>query len=209
MAADTQAVQAIANQQTVAAGRILFVGRLVEKKGLAVLLDAIRLLPSGRIELNVVGDGPLRAELERQASGLPVSFLGGLSASELAQQYGQAEIVVFPSVRALSGDQDGLPVALLEAMAAGCAVVGTDLPGLRDAIQDGISGLLVPSGNAKALASALHQAMADPVGRAKLGRGAKARSLDYSVDVIGDQYIALLDQVRSRYPRSGPDGDQR
>ena len=99
-------------------GRLLFVGRLVEKKGLAVLLEALRTLP-GAWSLDVAGDGPLRAELERRAEGLPVRFLGQTSTSDLARAYAACEVLVAPSVPAASGDQDGLPVALLEAMSAG------------------------------------------------------------------------------------------
>lgn len=175
--------------------RLLFVGRLVEKKGLAVLLDALRDLPEGSVTLTVVGDGPLRSELETRAEGLPVRFLGQLGRAELVPEYLCHDVVVVPSVLASSGDQDGLPVALLEAMGAGCAVVAADLPGLNEAIVDGVSGILVPSGDAAALGAALRALSADPVRRESMGIAASARAEGYSVGATGEAYRQLLASV--------------
>jgi colanic acid/amylovoran biosynthesis glycosyltransferase len=178
-------------------GRILFVGRLVEKKGVSVLLEALRLLGEAGYDLRVVGDGPLRSQLTSESSGLPVELVGVLGREALAAEFGAASIAVFPSVPAASGDQDGLPVSLLEAMSAGCAVVASDLPGLRDAVEDGLSGLLTAPGSAEELAAALRRLLGDPELCAKLGRAAATRSESFSVDVIGGRYVALLDEVRS------------
>ncbi len=203
MGADTTGIRATASQESCVPGRLLFVGRLVEKKGLAVLLEALRELDSSGIELRVVGDGPLRAKLTERAAGLPVKFVGALQRTELAREYGAADVVVFPSVPAASGDQDGLPVALLEAMAAGCSVVASDLPGLRDAIRDGESGLLVAPGDSHALAATLRELLADAGHRRRLGAMAVKRSERYSVSSIGARYLALLDDIGSgRQPRS-------
>jgi colanic acid/amylovoran biosynthesis glycosyltransferase len=179
-------------------GRILFVGRLVEKKGVSVLLKALRLLDETGYDLRVVGDGPLRSQLTRESSGLPASFVGVLGREALAAEFGAAAIAVFPSVPAVSGDQDGLPVALLEAMSTGCAVVASDLPGLRDAVEDGQSGLLTKSGSAEELATALGRLLRDPQLCDQLGRAAAIRAESFSVDAIGGRYVALLDEVRAR-----------
>ncbi len=89
--------------------RLLFVGRLVPKKGLTFPLDALRQLPSGlQWKLIVVGDGPLRNELENDAQGLSVEFVGVQSRSELRRTYANSDILITPSVPADSGDQDGL-----------------------------------------------------------------------------------------------------
>ena len=178
------------------AGRILLVGRLVEKKGIAVLLAALRGLDGSGYDLRIAGDGPLRAELESAAAGLPVTFLGAVGRAEIARECAEAAIAVFPSVRATSGDQDGLPVALLEAMSAGCAVVVSDLPGLADAVVDGVSGLVVESGDESALRRALRRLLDDPDLAAELGAGARARSDEYSVDSIGARYVEVLDRIR-------------
>lgn len=179
-------------------GRILFVGRLVEKKGVSVLIEALRLLEGTEYDLRVVGDGPLRSQLTDQSSGVAASFLGVLGREALAAEFGAASIAVFPSVPAASGDQDGLPVALLEAMSTGCAVVASDLPGLRDAVEDGKSGLLTTSGSAEELATALGRLLRDPQLCDRLGSAAATRAESFSIDAIGGRYVALLDEVLAR-----------
>lgn len=178
------------------AGRLVFVGRLVEKKGLEVLLRALHELPADLDwSLEVVGDGPLRAALEAQARALAgrVTFSGQQSAAALAGTLRRAEVAVFPSVRARSGDQDGLPVAMLEAMAAGTAVVASDLPGLADAVRgEEPAGLLVQPGDPSALAAALRGVLADPGLRTRLGAAAARRVGEYSVESIGARYVDLL-----------------
>ena len=176
---------------------LLAVGRLVEKKGFGVLLNALRSLDSRQWHLTVVGDGPLRSALEEAASGLPVTFAGQLSRAELAAADAAADIAVFPSVRAASGDQDGLPVALLEAMAAGCAVVVSDLPGLADAVVDGESGLVATSGDSDALAGALERLLTDRLATERLGAGARERAIEFDVENVARGYAALLTEIAS------------
>jgi len=176
--------------------RLLFVGRLVEKKGLRVLLDALRLLDTD-VSLTVVGDGPLRAELERQAEGLPVRFVGQLGRSALREAYAEADVVVVPSVPAASGDQDGLPVVLLEAMGTGCAVVASRLAGIDEAVRDGVDGVLTPPGDAESLAQALDALAADPQRRDELGRSARERAEQFSADAVGVRYVELLRTLMS------------
>ena len=198
MGADVVAVRAAGVGVAREPGRILFAGRLVEKKGLAVLLAALRRLDTPGWTLEVVGDGPLRAALEAAAAGLPVTFRGALSRVELAAAYARSEVVVVPSVAAASGDQDGLPVALLEAMAAGCAVVASDLAGIDAAVVDGESGLLVPPGDADRLARTLAGLLDDPERRAKLGAAADSRAEEFSVEAAGARYCRLLRSVAGR-----------
>jgi colanic acid/amylovoran biosynthesis glycosyltransferase len=198
MGADVDAVRKAGEGIEQVPGRIVFVGRLVEKKGVAVLLDALRRLQAPGWSLEVVGDGPLRAELTAKAEGLPVTFRGALSRTELARSYARGEVAVLPSVRAASGDQDGLPVSLMEAMAGGCAIVASRIAGLDAAVVDGESGLLVPPGDADALAAALDGLLADPDRRAKLGAAARARADGFSVAAAGARYRALLRDVCGR-----------
>ncbi|BDZ62322.1 glycosyl transferase family 1 [Demequina sediminis] len=176
--------------------RVLAVGRLVEKKGFDVLLAALRAAQS-RLELVIVGDGPERATLEAAAAGLPVKFLGQLGRAELNAQYDQAAIAVFPSRRASTGDQDGLPVAMLEAMGAGCAVIASDLPGLNEAIEEGHSGALVPPGDVAALARTIEVVAEDAELRASLGAAARERAQTYSIDAVGAGYRALFHGIVS------------
>src|SRR5690606_34605802 len=79
--------------------RLLAVGRLVEKKGFRVLLDALRELPTSDWRLTIVGDGPERAALESLAAGLPVTFAGQLGREELSRADAEADVAIFPSVR--------------------------------------------------------------------------------------------------------------
>ncbi|WP_062527051.1 glycosyltransferase [Demequina rhizosphaerae] len=173
---------------------LLAVGRLVEKKGFDVLLEALR-RSRARIDLTIVGDGPERARLEALAEGLPVTFRGQLSRAELDAALARAGIAVFPSRRAASGDQDGLPVAMLEAMGAGCAIIASDLPGLNEAIEPGRSGVLVPEGDAEALARSLEVLAEDQELRAALGAAARERSRRYSVEAVGEDYRELFRRV--------------
>jgi colanic acid/amylovoran biosynthesis glycosyltransferase len=197
MGADVETVRSAGAGIDRVPGRIVFVGRLVEKKGVAVLLDAVRRLPPGDWSVEVVGDGPLRAELERRAAGLPVTFRGSLPRIQVAAAYARSEIVVVPSVSAASGDQDGLPVALLEAMSAGCAVIGSRISGIDAMLDDGENGLLVPPGDADRLAAAIGALLGDPELRAKFGAAARTRADGFSVDAVGRRYCALLRQVMS------------
>jgi colanic acid/amylovoran biosynthesis glycosyltransferase len=195
MGADVDAVRAAAAGEQRVPGRIVFAGRLVEKKGVAVLLEAMHRLTVAGWTAEIVGDGPLRAELTARAAGLPVTFRGQLSRSELSRSCARAEIAVIPSVTAASGDQDGLPVALIEAMALGCAVVASRIAGIDAAVVDGDSGLLVPPGDPAALAAALDELLTDADRRAKLGVGARARADEFSVTGFGARYTALLRDV--------------
>jgi colanic acid/amylovoran biosynthesis glycosyltransferase len=136
-------------------GLILHVGRLVEKKGTKVLIEALAGIAGAK--LAIVGDGPLRKTLERQARELGdrVNFLGALSSDEVANWMRRASVLAAPSVTAADGDAEGLPNAVVEAAASGLPVVGTAHSGIPEAIEDGTSGFLVPEGDAEALAARL------------------------------------------------------
>jgi glycosyltransferase involved in cell wall biosynthesis len=128
-----------------------------------------------------------------------VVFLGELSPRELARQYGEAEVIVVPSVPARSGDQDGLPVVLLEAMAAGRPIIASRLPGIVDAITDGHSGVLVSPGDSYALQHSLLHLMGDPRDRQRLGANAARRADAFGIDAVGAAYVRLLQDVASHH----------
>lgn len=151
---------------------LLFVGRFVEKKGAAHLLDAMRFVREGgdMTELVLIGDGPLGAALRREAASLTgVNFLGWQPPAEVRARMRGALALVVPSVTAASGDEEGLPTVVLEAMAQGTPVIGSRHSGIVEAITDDASGLLVPPGDAHALADAMARLIADPGLRARLG----------------------------------------
>lgn len=178
--------------------RLLAVGRLVEKKGFHLLLQALAQVDPDTWRLTIVGAGPERRVLEAAAVGLPVEFVGQFTREALTRADAEADVAVFPSVRAASGDQDGLPVALLEAMASGCAVIVSDLPGLDEAIVPGVSGLSVPSGDVAALREALATIIGDPALRAALGTGAGRRAQSFDVAAVASAYAEVLTAVAAR-----------
>jgi glycosyltransferase involved in cell wall biosynthesis len=193
LGADLRTFQTVGVGETRVRGRILFAGRLVEKKGVTVLLDAVRRLPDDLDwSLEIMGDGPLRAELEAQAEGLPVTFTGSASRDELARAYARCSVMTVPSVPASSGDQDGLPTVLLEAMGSGCAIVASALPGLDEALDDGITGLLVPPADADALAAAMRTLLTDDDLRLRLGKAAADHSEQFGVEACSRRFVDIL-----------------
>jgi colanic acid/amylovoran biosynthesis glycosyltransferase len=183
-------------------GRIATVGRLVEKKGFHVLLEALKTLPDGW-SLEIAGDGPMRSALEQQAAGMPVRFHGQVSRDQVSNVLAEAEVLVFPSVPADNGDQDGLPLALLEAMAAGRGIVVTSLPGLSDAIRDDVDGLVVAPNDPGELAGALERLLLDRDLRGRLGASASERSEEYSIEANGARYAQILEDVVDEWRQTG------
>jgi glycosyltransferase involved in cell wall biosynthesis len=94
---------------------------------------------------------------------------------EVAEILGGADLAVCPSVLTAQGDREGIPVALMEAMATGLAVVASDISGIPELVDDGETGLLVPPGDPRALADAIERLHDDPALRARLGDAARAR----------------------------------
>jgi glycosyltransferase involved in cell wall biosynthesis len=160
-------------------GPVLFVGRLVERKGVAQALAAIAKLGPKGPRLEIVGEGPERpalAELtERLGLADRVVFRGRISAPELQASYARAAVCVLPSVQDARGDTEGLGVVLLEAMNHGTPVVASRIGGIPDIVEDGVSGLLVPPADADALAAALRRLLSDPALARRLGEGGRRR----------------------------------
>ena len=157
---------------------ILFVGRLVERKGVPHLIDALGQLPRGvAAVLTVIGDGPERSRLEAQAAaaGLAdrVRFAGRVSDAELSAAYAAANVVVLPAIADARSDTEGLGVVLLEAMTYGVPVIGSAIGGIPDIIIDGETGVLVPAGDTAALAAAITRLARDTGLAARLGAAGK------------------------------------
>jgi len=126
-----------------------------------------------------------------------VTFLGARGKEDLAAEYAKASIALYPSVPAANGDRDGLPVALLEAMSAGCAIVASAVPGIVDVIEDGVNGLLVEPGDADALAAAVDRLLADPALASQLGSAAAETAAAHTVGAVADRYRGLLSAARA------------
>ncbi|WP_419757416.1 glycosyltransferase [Acidisoma sp.] len=177
-------------------GPLLFAGRLVPKKGVSVLIDALQMLRAeGREpEAAIVGDGPLADELHHQAAGLErLRFLGWQSAEALAGLMREAALLVVPSIAAADGDAEGLPSVAMEAMALALPVLASDEAGLAGAVVAGETGVLVPALNAHALATAITGLMDDPLRRLRLGRAAAhLMRRDFDAQVQSRRLEALL-----------------
>jgi colanic acid/amylovoran biosynthesis glycosyltransferase len=145
--------------------RYLFVGRFVEKKGIAVLAGAMRhLRVAGDLTpLTCVGDGPMRPLLETLARDIAgVTLTGWLPPDAVRAQMNRAISLIVPSVVAGDGDAEGLPSVIPEAMAQGCPVIGSDQGGIAEAIRHDHTGLLIPPGNAEALAAVMRRVTEHP-----------------------------------------------
>jgi len=182
---------------------LLFIGRLVEKKGLWVLLEAFAQLATTHptIRLQVVGAGPLQAALHHQAETLGIShritFAGMVAQAQLPQYYQQATLFVAPFLIAASGDQEGLGLVMVEALGCGCPVIASDLPAVRDVIRDGESGRLVPPGDVQALVAAIGDLLDDPQQRHTLAaRGQQHCREHFDWARVAERYAALLTTLK-------------
>jgi glycosyltransferase involved in cell wall biosynthesis len=155
------------------------VAGLREYKGHAVLLDAVRLLGGrgARVRVILVGDGELRgalaARIEREGLAGAVELRGAVPHQDIPAILSGATAMVLPSVTSRDGQMEGIPVALMEAMAAGLPVIATRLSGIPELVRDGESGLLVPERDAAALALAMERLAADPRLAGRLAEGAR------------------------------------
>jgi colanic acid/amylovoran biosynthesis glycosyltransferase len=138
---------------------VLFVGRLVEKKGVDVLIDAMAMVRATEqsLTLTIVGDGPLRTDLKRRAAdaGVPAEFRGWLKPQEVQTAMRRALLLAVPSRTADGGDAEGLPTVIMEAMALGVPVIASRHAGIPEIIAHGVTGLLIPESDPPALAEAI------------------------------------------------------
>ncbi len=193
--------------------RILSVGRLIEKKGHRFLIEACAMLHNKGIpfECVIVGDGPLRHELEACIDKLAVRscvrLLGALSHEATIDCYRTSSVSALASMMAKSGDRDGIPLTLIEAMSCGLPAVSTDASGIPELIEDGVNGLLVRQADAHGLAQALERLLLDRELRERLGSAARATILEkHSARKNVASLAALLQTVVERraagtYPR--------
>ncbi|MBS0433256.1 MAG: glycosyltransferase [Proteobacteria bacterium] len=192
--------------------KLLFVGRLVPNKGLTHLLAALPAVLAQRpqVRLVVAGFGPEQAALQAQAARLGIAdrveFKGATPQEQLPALYRRASLFVAPFVRDPSGDQEGLPVALMEAIGCGCPVVVGDVAGVHDLLGDAAADVIVRPDDHAAVASAILAALRDPEAAAARARGlrdAAAARVDWQRIATG--YSSLLDRC-IEHPHSAPPG---
>ncbi|MFL6590247.1 MAG: glycosyltransferase family 4 protein [Chthoniobacterales bacterium] len=170
---------------------LIFVGRLVSDKGADLLLEALSLLNS-KPKLTIAGDGPERASLEKQAAELglrgQINFVGSQTSQQLAALFRRHELLVVPSKWS-----EPFGIVALEGIACGCVVVGSAAGGLPEAI--GPCGVTVPNGNARALADAISQLLANPGARARLRQNTGAHLERFTPRRVAE---ACLEAMTSR-----------
>ena len=162
-------------------------------KGLPVLLDAVAKIRQSQpeVKLGIAGDGPDRARLAGQSRSLGieanVEFLGYQSQSQVRELLGQTDVFV------MSSFAEGVPVVLMEAMAAGVPVVATRIAGIPELVEDGVSGYLVPPGEADAVAERVIRLMKDADLRARFGRAGREKvGREFDVEVEAQKMVGII-----------------
>jgi glycogen synthase len=173
--------------------RVLFVGRLVPQKGVGTLVAAAGLLEHQSAQVLLVGDGPERSKLEREAKRIGVAdrlhFVGFLAHDQLPAVMSHADLLVLPSL------YEELGTVLLEAMQAALPIVASKTGGIPDVIEDGVNGLLVPPGDPEALAHAINRLLADRDLARRLSEGAHERAKEYDWKVLAERVLRVYQGV--------------
>jgi glycosyltransferase involved in cell wall biosynthesis len=177
--------------------RILFSGQLIARKGIDLLMhafqDAVQHAPN--LELNILGDGPMRSDLERIAASTPgrVIFLGHRAPAELPSVFAEADLFVLPS------RHDGWGVVINEALGAGLPIVASDGVGAaHDLIAHGVNGLITPAGDAHALRDALVLLGRDPARRRAMADASRNRAADWGLEEGVHRWKYLCGEILGR-----------
>ncbi len=185
---------------------LLFVGRLVERKGVPYLIEAVaRIRHTHPVRLRIVGEGPLRAEWEANACDLGlqgvVQFDGLVSRADLEMRYRECDACVLPAVFDAKGDTEGLGVVLLEALSYGKPVIASGVGGIPDIVRHEQTGLLVPPADAEALAEAIRRYIEEPELAATLAeRGRRHVEQNFSWPAIVERLAVLYHEVTHSVP---------
>ncbi len=178
---------------------LLFVGRLDPRKGLQVLLEAMPEIvrrTDGKARLLVVGDSYLRPKFEASVAREArdhVKFLGHVPSADLPRWYATGDVFISPAT-----GNESFGIVLAEAMASGCPVVASDIPGYRSVVNGDDTGVLAPPGDVAALADAIVGLAVDPERRRMLARRGRERALDFAWPRVTDRIEAVYRDVLSR-----------
>ena len=174
--------------------RLLSVGRVVYQKGLDLAVQALGGMKDQAWEWRIAGDGPqsgnLRAQVEEAKIAGRVQMLGWTDTESLIHEYQRASVFLFPS------RHEGMPNAILEAMASGLPVIATRIAGNEELILDGETGRLVPPGDVEALRDSIAELLADGTIRERMGRAAHERVVaEYGWAATADRYLTMLEEA--------------
>ncbi len=174
---------------------------LVQKKGVPVLIDAIKILSKKNIEcrLTVIGSDPsgiILKKLQEGTKGLPIDFPGVLTSAETLNQLSQANIFVIPSVEADNNDKDGIPVALMEAMGLGIPSISTRVSGIPELIEHMRTGVLVAPNSPGKLAKAIYYFLSNPKTAAELGnKGREKIIIEHSLKNLAETLTEAMNSI--------------
>ncbi len=167
--------------------RFLFLGQLTQRKGVQFLLEAWKGLPLGKAELFLMGGGQ-RCGWKKQA-GAGVTFVGQASRSKVLEEMGRSDVLVLPSLF------EGFGLVILEAMAAGLAVITTQNTGGPDVIGEGKEGFVVPAGDAEALREKMEWFTQNPEKAAEMGKAAHRKAKECTWEKYGTEYARIIREV--------------
>ncbi|MBD9388220.1 glycosyltransferase [Agrobacterium sp. AGB01] len=187
--------------------RFVVVGRMTEKKGhryaIQAFADLVARRPDLEVRLDVIGAGPLLEELNALAESSPsadkICLHGAMPNSMVRQFLDRSHVFVLPSVTAADGDMEGIPVAIMEAMAMGLPIVSTLHSGIPEIVADGVSGLLVPEKDIGALSAAMENLASNRHLISQMGKqGRDIVERDYNEVSQGKSLISLMSELQSR-----------
>lgn len=182
--------------------RFLAVGQLIERKGYDILCAAVSLLPPTGWSLTIVGEGPLRSELEKEFGKVSgrgkVRFMGAVPYEERCRAFAEADVFVFPS------RWDGWGMAPVEALAAGLPVIATDqVMSMHDFIVEGNNGFMIPAEDPVALADQMAKFISQPEILAEMKAAARASTDSYQADFAADRLVAFVQQIEAQGQEEG------
>lgn len=184
---------------------ILYVGRLSEKKGVRYLINAmpsvLEVFPDA--ELLIVGSGELEPDLKEHVGSMKMEkhivFTGGVPNSELPAYYSRSDVFVGPSVHSLDGDTEGFGLTFVEASMSGCLLIGSDVGGIREIIEDNKTGFLVPEKDSAMLAEKIIYALKNPDKMKTIAAQGRARCIKkFDWKIIAQQYCRVLMEAGRR-----------
>lgn len=183
--------------------KIVTIARLVEKKGVEYAIRAVAEIAKSKpniIEYTIVGDGPLNKDLQQLIQKLEVSesvnILGWRQQEEVVEILHNSDILLAPSVTSKDGDQEGIPVALMEAMAMGMPIISTQHSGIPELVENGVSGFLVPERNVEILTEKLSYLVEHPEIWASMGAaGRRFVEEHYNIERLNDQLVRTYQRL--------------